>query len=127
MDYADRLLKDRINEESDIFNKRLSELPKIDEIIESKEAKRLKWARNKAIAHYETTVASVVALSDLPPFGDGLLTWNEPIAFLRRVKPAMYEMFLFVLATSWSQGHFDAYARAFWDRLANGRTDVRPR
>lgn len=124
--YTDQLLMERINEERDKFNDRLMNLPDIDAITKSNEAKRLKWARDKAIAHYETTVSSAVALSDLPPHGEGHLTWNEPILFLKRIKPVMYDVFLLVMATSWTRGYFDSYAQAFWDRLANGRTEITP-
>lgn len=95
-------------------------------ILDCVGAKRVKWARDKVIAHYEKTSTALVALDDDPPHGAGKLTWIEPIQLLRRLKPFTYNVIGLITSTSWDTGYGQFYARAFWDRFKNGATDLQP-
>jgi hypothetical protein len=97
-------------------------------VLNTDEAKRICWARVKAIAHLEKTDVGIVGLDEMPPFGTGKLTYGEPIAFLARVRPFVYDVFALVTSTSWANAEpIDRfYVQAFWDRFKNGRTDLTP-
>lgn len=92
-------------------------------------AKRMLWARNKAIAHFEKKPTGIVALHDTPPYGDSDLTWIEPVEFLQSIRPFVYDVFALITATSWGDDTTKInqfYAKAFWDRFKSGNTDMRP-
>ena len=95
------------------------------EVLESTAAKRMKWARNKLVAHFEKSTKGIVPLDAPPPYGNGNLTWLEPVSFIDFVRPFVYGVFELVTSTSWAEDYIDMnrfYARAFWDRLKNGKT-----
>lgn len=99
-------------------------------ILISDAAKRIKWARSEVVVHFQKKEDGLVALDDDPPCGEGKLTWGEPIAFLRRVRPYVYDVYLMLTANSWDSESTDIsrfYCRAFWDRFKNGTTDLQPR
>ncbi len=98
-------------------------------ILNSDEARRLKWARNKVIAHFEKSGDRLVALDDDPPWGEGKLDWIEPIEFLDQLREHVYDVFLLITDNSWDtrgEGISKFYAAAFWDRFINGKTDMIP-
>lgn len=97
-------------------------------VLNTDDAKRMCWARVKAVAHLEKTDIGIVALDETPPFGTGKLTYGEPISFLAAVRPYVYDMFALITSTSWSDAEpIDRfYVQAFWDRFKNGHTDLKP-
>lgn len=106
-----------------------AKIEKESPILNSVEAKRIIWARHKATAHIERTDTGIVALEDDPPYGDGKMTWNEPIHFFESVRPLVYEVYSLLSATHWDKRHTDIsrfYASAFWDRFKNGKTELQP-
>ena len=96
-------------------------------VLRSTDAKRMAWARVKAVAHLERTDNGLVLLDHEPPFGEGELTFGEPIRFLRTVAPFVYDVFALVTANSWGDAEpLDRfYVQSFWDRLKNGRTNLK--
>ncbi len=111
-----------------------AEIDKESNLLDSVDAERLVWARHNSTAHFRASPTGLIALDDDPvdgqgiPIGTGKLNWNEPIHYLERVRPFVYNVFGIVTATSWPGG--DAlsrfYAKSFWDRFKNGRTDLEP-
>ncbi len=95
-------------------------------ILNTDAARRMCWARVKATAHFERTVTGLVALTDQPPWGDGPLTWREPIDFLHSVAPYVYDVIGLLSANRWTKSYNTFYVRAFWDRFKNGRTALEP-
>jgi len=97
-------------------------------ILNTDEAKRMVWARVKAVAHLEKTDSGIVALDETPPFGAGKLTYGEPVKFLASVRQYVYDVFNLIASTSWSESEpIDRfYVQAFWDRFKNGHTDLKP-
>jgi hypothetical protein len=97
-------------------------------ILGTDEAKRMCWARVKAVAHLDKTDSGIVALDDAPPFGAGKLTWDEPVRFLSTVAPYVYDVFCLITATLWANAD-DVnlfHVRTFWDRFKNGHTELKP-
>lgn len=95
-------------------------------ILKTDEAKRMCWARVKAIAHLEKTDSGIVGLDATPPYGTGKLTYGEPVRFLENVKGYVYDVFELITSTSWSDAEpLDRfYVQSFWDRFKNGHTDL---
>jgi hypothetical protein len=92
-------------------------------------AQRVMWARNKAIAHAERHDDGIFALWDDPPYEGGKLRWSEPIEFLSALRPYVYHVYGLLTSTYWGDDNArisEFYARAFWDRVKNGSTDMRP-
>ncbi len=99
------------------------------DVLDGHGAKRLKWARDKVIAHYETTENNLVALDDDPPCGEGKLTWKEPIKFMDEIRSYVNNVFLLLTYTSFdsrSKNIHRFYSSAFWDRFKNGKSDLKP-
>lgn len=93
------------------------------------DAKRMIWARNKVVAHFEKTSDGLVALHGIPPCGNGELTWAEPIHFLNNIRPYVYKVYCLITSTSWDSDFTEVnrfYAKAFWDRFKNGSTKLTP-
>jgi hypothetical protein len=110
-----------------VFDSQWKDIQASEHLLTSVEALRLSWSRSKAIAHFERTQNGLVVLDDPPPYGTGPLRWREPLEFLDAVRPLAYNVFSLVTATSWRDGGVPKmYARAFWDRFKNGKTDVAP-
>jgi hypothetical protein len=104
---------------------------KVDEesaILKTVEAKRMYWARIKAVAHLEKTDGGIVGLDATPPCGEGNLTYGEPVKFLAMVRPYVYDVFALITSTSWDHAEpLDRfYVQSFWDRFKNGHTDMKP-
>lgn len=98
--------------------------------LENEPAQRMKWARDKLVAHFEKSTNGLIPLDATPPVGNGPMMWLEPVTFLNAVRPIVYNTFCLVTSTTWDDeriniGNF--YARTFWDRLKNGKTDLRYR
>lgn len=97
-------------------------------LLESISAKRIRWVRNKMVAHFEQSGSGLVALDADPPAGDGKLTWSEPSQFLETIRQFVYDVFLLVTSTSWGD---DAaaidkfYAEAFFERLRSGNSTMK--
>jgi hypothetical protein len=111
------------------MNAQWERIDKGSNILDTAAAKRILWARHKTTAHIERTGTGVVALEDDPPFGEGKLTWDEPIRFLAEVRPYVYDVYALITANHWGDDHTDIsrfYAKAFWDRFKNGSTDLEP-
>ena len=119
----------RIQRSKDLHDATWSWITKNCDILNGGATKRMKWARDKSIAHLSKTEDGIVALDDDPPHGHGKLTWVEPINFLKDVKPLAYKVFLFVTHTSWGDADNPAIApfsaKRFWDRFKNGQSDLR--
>lgn len=100
------------------------------DLLTKTEAERLKWIRDKAIAHWECRADGLVPLSEQPwnarlnaPFGSGPLSWVEPLDFLSAARPLAYDVIALLTATRWSKDFDKAhefYACVFWDRFAKG-------
>jgi hypothetical protein len=106
------------------------------EVLDSVEANRLLWARDKTIAHWEksTDNGELVLISDVPtrdgsPIGSGPLTIDEPLISLRKMLDVGYDLFELLTGVRWSldfQRTRSFYARVFWDRFKNGRSEMKP-
>jgi hypothetical protein len=111
------------------MNDQWARIQKDSRILDTDAAERMIWARHKTTAHLERTETGVVALEDGPPFGEGKLTWDEPIKFFAAVRPFAYDVYSLITANNWGDDHTDIsrfYAKAFWDRFRNGSTDLEP-
>ena len=111
------------------INNQWARIDKESSILSTDGAKRMIWARHTATAHLERTETGIVALEDDPPHGTGKLTWDEPIRFFESVRPLVYDVYSLITATHWDKKHTDIsrfYAKAFWDRFKNGRTELEP-
>jgi hypothetical protein len=96
-------------------------------ILSGDDAKRITWARHNVIAHVKRTWGGLASLNDIPPYGDGPYRLDEPVRFLKRIKPFVYDVFDLVTLNRWRHGSVAAmHARAFWDRFKNGKTNVGP-
>lgn len=97
-------------------------------LLRGNNAKRILWARDKTIAHYEKSATGLIALDDDPPYGDGKFTWDEPIRFFELVRPFVYGVIGLITSASWVDlpeiNRF--YARCFWQRFKNGSSDLEP-
>ena len=97
--------------------------------LESDDAERIKWARNKVVAHFDRSSDGLLSFADHPNTGSGPIVWNEPISFLKQIRPYVYKVFRLITDTSWTDSVFDSqgfYAEAFWDRFKNGQSSLRP-
>ncbi len=111
------------------IEERWKEVDAGSQILNTDAAKRIIWARNKVISHFDKTDEGLVGFDDIPPYGTGKFTWREPIDFMESIREYAYEVFLLVTSTGWSDDFIKAnrfYVRAFWDRFKNGTTELEP-
>lgn len=124
------MVKNRhVEEQLDFIDKTWKELNEESTILDNIEAKRLKWLRHKIIVHYEKTETGLHVYNDTPPDGEGPITWMEPVIYFNSVRDYVYKVFLLLTSTSWdnkSTAIDGFYSKAFWDRFANGETQLEP-
>ncbi len=82
-----------VQESIDSIDRTWAGIDKDSSILNNDQAKRILWARHKTTAHIERTDTGVVALEDVPPYGTGSLTWNEPILFFESVRSLVYDVY----------------------------------
>lgn len=124
-----RAIKQSVQDSLQSMNDSWARIVKDSSVLNTDAAKRMLWARHKTTAHIERTETGVVAPEDDPPFGEGKLTWDEPIKFFAEVRPFVYDVYSLITANHWGDDHTDIsrfYAKAFWDRFKNGSTDLEP-
>lgn len=124
-----RAIKQSTQDSLQSMNDQWARIQEDSSILNTDAAKRMLWARHKTTAHIERTETGVVALEDDPPYGEGKLTWDEPIKFFAAVRPFVYDVYSLITANHWGDDHTDIsrfYAKAFWDRFKNGSTDLEP-
>ena len=125
----ERAIKQSVQDSLQSMNDQWARIEKDSSVLNTDAAKRMLWARHKTTAHIERTDTGVVALEDDPPFGEGKLTWDEPIKFFAAVRPFVYDVYSLITANSWGDDHTKIsrfYAKAFWDRFKKGSTDLEP-
>lgn len=125
----ERLKTQHIEEQIGFIDSEWEQINSGSNILDSVEAKRLKWLRNKIIVHYEKTGSGLHVYNDIPPDGDGAVTWMEPVIYFRAVREYVYKTFCLITSTSWDTQAADIdrfYCKAFWDRFMNGRTELKP-
>lgn len=126
--YRQREIERSTAECAESINAQWSNVRKRERLLDTAAARRISWARHST-AHLTVGPNGVVALDDDPPHGEGNLTWDEPIKFLRTVRELVYDVYALVTATSWDESGVAIdtfYAQAFWDRFTNGRTELKP-
>jgi len=117
----------KIREDLASISKQWVEIDTDAQILNGDDAKRILWARNSVVAHYEKSPAGLIALNDNPPYGIGKLTWDEPICFFGKVRPFVYQVIGLITSTSWDEPRSSKfYAKCFWDRFKNGSTTLKP-
>ncbi len=97
-------------------------------VLDGDASRRMKWARDKLVAHFEKSSIGLLPLDAQPPAGGDQLTWLEPVNFIYTARSLVYDTFALVTSTSWDAERVEIssfYARAFWDRLKNGKTALR--
>ncbi|MDH5434450.1 MAG: hypothetical protein OEY19_10940, partial [Gammaproteobacteria bacterium] len=120
-----RYIKDAL----DTIDTKWDEINKESCILDSVEAKRLKWLRHKIIVHYEKTESGLHVYNDIPPEGNGPITWMEPVEYFNSVREYVYKVFLLLTSNNWDKKSTDIdtfYSKTFWDRFMNGSTDLKP-
>ena len=125
----ERIKKRHIEEQLESINREWEEINIGSGILDNVEAKRLKWLRHKIIVHYEKTGSGLHVYDDIPPEGNGPISWIEPVDYFNNVRGYVYKVFYLLTSTSWSAKSTDIdtfYSKAFWDRFMNGRTELEP-
>lgn len=128
-DQIERLKKQHIEEQIGVIDREWDSIDSGSDLLDNVEAKRLKWLRHKIIVHYEKTDSGLHVYNDIPPDGDGPITWMEPVLYFRSVREYVYKVFSLITSTSWDTKATDIhrfYSKAFWDRFINGRTELKP-
>lgn len=92
------------------------------EIFDSISSKRLKWARDKIVAHFERkpNQNQLIQLDVPPPFGDGVFTWLEPIEYFESCKDYIYQVFRLITSNSWHSSimeHATKECDEFWSKI----------
>ena len=124
----ERTIARSVEESVRSMDKQWARIKENSDVLYSVGARRIEWARHQATAHLRRTSSGVVALEDDPPHGEGKLTWDEPIRFLRAIRDYAYDVYALVSATIWVDDHVKIsqfYAAAFWDRLKQGKTELK--
>lgn len=126
---VERLKNQHIDEQLESINKAWNEINKESGILDTVEAKRLKWLRHKIIVHYERTETGLHVYNDIPPDGEGPITWMEPVIYFNSIRDYVYKVFQLLTSTSWDSSSTDIdtfYSKAFWNRFMNGQTELKP-